>query len=108
MTSEKLFNLQTGVIDSRLNTFEVITLQNDLDDGATLNYYLSQREDSFKIFRSTDAKKQTVTSFERDLEEINPTPEQQGSIKPGNIEQLYLLNLNAEPKMYSLTYASAC
>ena len=31
VTSEKPFNVKTGVIDSRVNEFHVITILNDLD-----------------------------------------------------------------------------
>lgn len=91
-------------MDPSKNTFKVITLVNDQpEETDRMYYYLSQKTNNFRIFRVIDFK-QTVTSFEQDLEEIDPTPENMRVIEAGNIETIYLLNLNSSPKMYSLTY----
>lgn len=45
-----------------------------------------------------------VTSFEKDLVEINPTPFDHAEVLPGETVEIYLLNLSQSPGMYSLTY----
>lgn len=68
VTDAKQFNLETGILDPRKNTFRVITIENRLEAETEKNvyYYISQESDLFKMFLDVSQEGE-VTSFEKDL-----------------------------------------
>jgi hypothetical protein len=106
VTDAKKFNINTGILDPTQNTFKSITLENHLEDGQKLKYYICQEAEWFHMFRVRSSTGE-VSSFEMDLEEIFPSPFDQAVIEPGEKVEIYLLNLRTTPAMYSLTFQNA-
>ena len=72
VTNDKLFNLESGILDSNENTFRTIRVENGLkaDPYDTkreqIRYYLTQVNSDIKVFIAADPQGE-ITSFEKDL-----------------------------------------